>query len=149
MATIILYTCNSDTRKVNKSLTELARANITYKHDTNLTSPDVVITSSIESRSTNYVYLSDFDRYYFVKDRTFTQGTHIILHLDADDLYNAYNRGLRNCKCIANRSSNKFNTFLNDGEYPELSYKQPVTKPFSKTPFVKEWSTILTVAGGV
>lgn len=149
MALMILYTCYNDSRAVVKNLTELARANVVYKDNTSLTMPRVIVQTSAESRSTNYVYLTDFDRYYFVKNRTFTQGNRIILELDADDLFNAYNRGLNNCACIANRSSNRFNTYLYDEKYPELSYGQPVTKSFSKQPFKKEWSTILTVAGGV
>lgn len=139
-----MYRNTSDNRYLNKTLNMLAEnVPCTFKDDTSAVEPTIIISPDAYTPACNYVYLSDTDRYYYVVDRVFSQQrVEIVLSVDVRMSFN-----FNNCNCIANRSSNKYNSYINDNKYTALQYGNPVLKKFSGG-FNKNLSYILTIAGG-
>lgn len=141
----ILYINNSDMRYLSKSLTLIKTVNITLKDDTNDAQPQIVLSNSAFDKRCNYIYIDYFERYYSILSRNYGK-QRITLTLKRDAKTSFANQ-LLNCDCYANRSSNKFNTYLNDNKYPHLQFSNPVIKKFPNG-FNNHLSAVLTIAGG-
>ena len=140
-----MYRNTSDNRYMNKTLNILAEnVPCTFKDDTSAVEPTIIISPDAYTPACNYVYLSDTDRYYYVADRVFSQQrVELKLSIDVRMSFD-----FSNCECIAIRSTNKYNSYLNDNEYSRLQYSAPVLKKFPNG-FTKANKFILTIAGGV
>lgn len=138
-----MYRNTSDNRYLHKTINMLAEdVPCTFKDDTSAVNPTIIISPDAYNAACNYVYLSDTDRYYFVTDRIFSQ-QRVELNLSVDVLM-SFN--FANCDCIALRSSNKYNMYLDDNEYARLQYNEVYTKPFPNA-FSKTLNYILMIAG--
>ena len=139
-----MYRNTSDNRYLNKTLNMLAEnVPCTFKDDTSAVEPTIIISPDAYDAQCNYVYLSDTERYYYVVDRVFSQ-QRVELKLSVD-VRSSFD--FSNCDCIALRSSNKFNTYLNDPRYPHVQFANPVLKAFPNS-FNNHLSAVLTIAGG-
>lgn len=138
-----MYRNTSDNRYLNKTLNILAEdVPCTFKDDTSAVEPTIIISPDAYTPACNYVYLSDTDRYYYVADRIFSQQrVELKLSIDVRMSFN-----FSNCDCIALRSSNKYNMYLDDNEYARLQYNEVYTKPFPNA-FSKSLNYILMIAG--
>lgn len=138
-----MYRNTSDNRYLNKTLNILAEnVPCTFKDDTSAVEPTIIISPDAYTPACNYVYLSDTDRYYYVADRVFSQQrVELKLSIDVRMSFD-----FSNCDCIALRSSNKYNMYLDDNEYARLQYNEVYTKPFPNA-FSKELNYILLIAG--
>ena len=138
-----MYRNTSDNRYLNKTLNILAEnVPCTFKDDTSAVEPTIIISPDAYTPACNYVYLSDTDRYYYVADRVFSQQrVELKLSIDVRMSFN-----FSNCDCIALRSSNKYNMYLDDNEYARLQYNEVYTKPFPNA-FSKTLNYILMIAG--
>lgn len=138
-----MYRNTSDNRYLNKTLNMLAEnVPCDFKDDTSAVEPTIIISPDAYNPQCNYVYLSDTDRYYYVADRIFSQQrVELKLSIDVRMSFN-----FSNCDCIALRSSNKYNMYLDDNEYARLQYNDVYTKPFPNA-FSKTLNYILMIAG--
>ena len=67
--TVTLYKNTSDKRNLNKVIFEIKSVSATAKGEINIISPTLIL--EYFSTDFNYCYISDFNRYYFVKSITF------------------------------------------------------------------------------
>lgn len=147
-----MYNNTSDNRYINKSLTALGAAlPCSFKDNTTMENPTIILSPGSYNPNCNYGFLSDTGRYYYVVDVTYSQ-QRIEVSLKVDVLYtflinHATNTVVSN-KCIASRSSNRYNSYLTDDRYPRLQYGNPTLKLFPKG-FSKNNCCVMTVAGGV
>lgn len=140
-----MYRNTSDNRYLNKTLNMLEEnVPCDFKDDTSAVEPTIIISPDAYDAQCNYVYLSDTDRYYYVADRIFSQ-QRVALKLSIDVRMSF---DFSNCNCIAIRSSNKYNSYLNDDRYSQLAYNKPVLHKFDNS-FSKNNQFILSIAGGV
>lgn len=139
----ILYINESDNNRINKSLREVARVNIVLKDNTNDITPTIII-SRATTINFNYIYIADFDKYYFVTSSTYSQQRYIV-NLSVDVL-RTYKTDIYNLKVIANRSSSRFNLYQTDGEISFLNKNDIITMPFPSG--FNGMSMILAVNGG-
>lgn len=141
-----MYTNTSDNNHITKTITTIGTAiTCDFKDDTSLETPAVIISPAAYSSACNYVYLSDTGRYYYVTDVTFSH-QRVILYLKVDVLM-SFASSIKASKCVAYRSTNKYQSYLADDLYPRLQYNKPVTKAFPFS-FSKKLNYILTIAGG-
>lgn len=146
MATVKFYQNTSDNRYLSKSLTQKGTdISCSFKEDTTQEDPVLIISPTSYQAEANYCYISDTGRYYYIVNVTFSQ-QRVFVHLRVDVLM-SFGSSLASCKCIASRSQNKYNSYLNDDRYPSLQYSNPVLKKFP-TGFNKGLSYVLTIAGG-
>lgn len=147
MGKAIFYTNRSDDRKVDKALTEISASNIVqYKSDTNIMDPSITVNLFVNFQKCNYVYLEDFQRYYFIRSITVSQQRLILdLHID---VLKTYASNIRGQKVIVKRqaSKKKANFYLDDDHYKALEYSRIQCKGFANGFTNNEF--ILTVAGG-
>lgn len=147
MARAIFYTNKSDDRKVDKTLTEISTSSVTYyKSNTNIMDPTITVDMFANFQKCNYVYLEDFQRYYFIRSITVSQQRIIIdLHIDVLKTYGSQIRGQR---AIVKRQQDrkKANFYLDDEKYKALEYSRIQCKAFPSG-FTSN-AFVLTIAGG-
>ena len=144
--TITAYNNHSDSREINKVLTdEVTISNCILKDDTEIVNPTIIFAGGTKLPDTiNYIYIPVFNRYYFVTNKT-TENQRILINLHTDVL-ESRKATLLNNYAILDRSANHFNTYQVDGDIPMLNYSE-ITKTRFPSGFSSE-SLILTVAGG-
>ena len=140
-----MYTCTSDNRCIDKSKTAIGSPiSCSFKDNTTMENPAVIISPDAYSAACNYVYLDDTSRFYYVTDVTFSQ-QRCILQLKVDVLM-SFAAEIKLSKCIAARSSSSFNMYVNDEKYNALEYSNVFTKPFPNS-FSKSLEYVLIVGG--
>ena len=158
---INLYTCNDDSIEVNKTLTPVAQ-NVTIQatESLDLINPIVVLAYNQTYLNSNYVYLSDFNRYYFIRDVQVDIGKRIVLTLDEDYLYSWRTSILSSTEGVVLRAGYTVRngdkipagpTYFPDSKLPLMPSRENIfSKKFSTTPFVNgsgldDYNYILTV----
>lgn len=143
---LTMYTNTSDSRYLNKNITQVGSSAITctFKDNTSMENPAVIISPDAYNASCNYVYLTDTSRYYYVTDVEFSQ-QRIILHLKVDVLM-SFASSIADCEAIAARSANQYNNYLDDNEMTRLQYSDIYLKKFPNS-FNKNLSLILVLGG--
>lgn len=108
--TAILYNNTSDSREINKNLTELTTINITLYLDTNVTNPVFKLKNFINN--VNYMYVPDLHRYYYINNYTISNQC-VYLHCSVDVLM-SYKTELLNTECLISRSETDYNDNIVD-----------------------------------
>lgn len=112
--TVKLYNNSSDNRVVHKLITQIGSARtcqITENCD--ITNPRIILDMNAGDISANYMYIADFNRYYYITGITILNGnqTEIIGHCDVlMSFWNAF----KNSQCTAGRSSSNYDDYLED-----------------------------------
>ena len=125
---ITTYVNASDEHVLDKSITKVHdNVNVILKDDTNMINPVIIVSGSL-APSYNYVYLTGFNRYYYVRDITYSQQRYYI-SLEVDVLM-SFNAGIKALEVIANRSSSRFNVYQPDNSIPFLQRNIISTQKF-------------------
>lgn len=142
--TITTYSITEDNHVLSPSLTPL-QSNISaiHKENTNMLHPTLILSGSV-SQGFNYIYISDYGRYYFLKERTFSQQKYII-SFDVDPL-RSWQTDVSDLEVIANRSSSDYNVYQKDDSIPFENRSIISTQPFPSG-FIGD-TLILGVNGG-
>ena len=113
--TINLYSTSDDPRKVSKTLTPIA-TDISCKpaENFNLISPRILLDYSSTYAGTNYIYISDFDRYYFA-ELSLVTGKELMLLCQIDTLMSF---DLSNLEVVAIRSESAGVNYVTDPQLP-------------------------------
>lgn len=145
--TITAYNNHSDSREINKVLTdEMTISNCILKDDTEIVNPTLIFAGGSKLPDTiNYIYIPVFNRYYFVTNKT-TENQRILVNLHTDVL-ESRKAALLNNQCIVGRSTNIYNAYQVDEDIPMINSNEITITNFPSG-FTGE-SLILTVAGGV
>lgn len=119
--TVSLGTNNSDDRELTKDITWAAfgdPASTEIKCDvyepTDRINPVIILDQSkVDLTSVNYMYIPEFGRYYFITNIVGVAGGKKEVYGHVDVLY-TYDTYIRNCRVIAERSTNQQNAYLHD-----------------------------------
>lgn len=143
--TIQIYQNYSSDDKINKNLVLLnSYNNCTLKEETSIINPNILV--SYEGVITgNYLYIPDFNRYYFIDNIISVRNNLWRLECKIDPLY-TYRSELNNIECILARSENNYNLYLHDNELPiyEDSFTSNILFPNSP---LDTWTNVLIVGG--
>ena len=148
---VILYNNKSDKRQLVKNISEIKTISATAKGDINIISPTLIIQNF--STDFNYCYITDFDRYYFVKSITLLTGQRVQIDLSIDVLM-TYKEEIKNLTVNILRYENIEPTFLTDSRIPLYSDTVQKVIEFPENIFNLEKPSensknfLLTVAGG-
>ena len=142
--TITTYSYASEEHVLDKDITKINDSiSVVLKDDTNVLNPTLITSQNI-SHTFNYIYISDFDRYYYVKNITYSQQRFYIEC--AVDVLMSFNSDIKGLNVIANRSSSRFNVYQPD---PSVSFLQKSIIATQKFPYgFSGQSLILAVNGG-
>ena len=142
--TITTYSNASEEHVLDKSLTKInENVSVILKDDTDVINPTIIISNSI-SHNFNYIYISEFNRYYFVKNITRSQQRYYI-ECQVDVLM-SFNSDIKSLNVIANRSSSYYNVYQTDQSIPFENRNVISTQPFSGG--FNGQSMLLAVNGG-
>lgn len=147
--TVQFYTSTSPAEKIGKTLTAGISAACTLKDDTSILRPELFITSATSPAGYNYMYISDFGRYYFIDDIKSIHNNmwEISAHVD---VLETYATAIKANSAVIKRQANKFNLYLDDPEFKTYNNEQLQTKKFavpSGGGFTKSLRYIMTVNG--
>lgn len=124
---ITLYSCTAQPNKLDKFdfLTERAVKNGYMKDANSISSPTLVLNYTADALETNYVYIEEFHRYYFVKDKIVEPGKRIELQLAVDVLMSFYG-AIRNLQIYVERTgdANIQDTYIQDNLYVPKQYTE-------------------------
>ena len=135
-----LYVNNSDTNVVSKSLSTINSYTIDIKGYVDIVNPTIEINSNIDITSCNYIKLGDY--YYYARVTLLTGNLYQITgHMDG-----LMSADIRSCVANVNRSSSKYNKYIND-TIPRASYEEVKTLQFSSG-FNKSMQYLLVTIGG-
>lgn len=125
--TIKLYTNTSEEHVLSKSITQVGTdVSAILKDDTNMLNPTLILVGT--TADFNYIYLDTFNRYYFVRNKTYSQQR---LYIDCEvDVLMSFKTYIDDLEVIANRSSSRFNVYQPDNSIPFLQNNIIATQKF-------------------
>lgn len=145
---ITIYKCNAELNRLNKTpyLSNQMTLEGNVRESIDHMNVSITLTYSGGLNGYNYIYIEDFNRYYFVNEHTIIRtGVHKF-DLSTDVLM-SHKSDILNCGGIVSRNEHLYNTFLIDDQLRFLGYKEINTYPLPKG--VKNGETfILAVNGG-
>lgn len=128
--TIKLYTNTSDNNVVNKNLSLVAELTGTIRTETDIITPVLIIeTTSANAIATNYIYIQEFNRYYYVQNVRILANNAFEFTLRVDVLKSFWNM-YKECYAVIERQEKKFNTLLDDGTFRAYQNPDVITKKF-------------------
>lgn len=110
--TINLYVNNSENNKVGKNLTSKGTITGTLRNDCSIIAPSIDITSNLALTS-NYCYIPEFNRYYFINDVTSIRNGLFNINCKVDVLESFKSQIYEN-DCVLARQENLCNLYLKD-----------------------------------
>lgn len=150
---VILYDNKSRKNAVDKSLTTI-RDNIegTLKSECSIMSPDILlrIVDVSALNKCNYMYIEEFNRYYYVTDIISVRNNLVEVKGRVDVLMSFKDEIRNNSVILAryNTTSSYGNTYLQDDRMATYQDAFPCTYKFSRSFSKSDESFILSVAGG-
>lgn len=142
--TITTYSISEDNHVLSPTLSPIQNnVSAVHKENTNMLHPTLILSGNV-TQSFNYIYISEYGRYYFLKERTFSQQKYICT-FDVDPL-RSWSSEVSALSVIANRSSSRFNVYQPDNSIPFLQKSIIATQKFPQG--FSGSSLILAVNGG-
>ena len=125
--TIKLYSNTSDKIVVDKSITQVGDdITGTLREDCSLIDP--VIKMETNPIGSNYAYISEFGRYYYINNIVCT-GKLFEVHMHVDVL-KTYAAGIRSNNAVVSRQEKQYNLYLQDGVFKEQANPHYEIKKF-------------------
>lgn len=144
-----LYNSPGERNLLSRTMTLIAsKTAVNTTEVVNIETPDLLIDYAAGYLATNYVYVEEYGRYYFVNDISIVNGNQIRLQLESDPLY-SFRSSILGSPCIAKRSTSQPNPGIEDN----LSNFKPEPKriyrhmPGGFSPASSGYTYILTLGG--
>lgn len=99
--TVNLYTNISENNCIGKTLTLQGMKECVFKQGCSAQYPVLVLESDVEMTGINYMYISDFNRYYFINEIKALTGTRYEIRGSVDVL-ESFKLNILNLNCIIN-----------------------------------------------
>lgn len=145
--TVQLYTNTSPRNFVTKTITQIG-TDLTgnLRQETSIVRPAILIESAYVPVSANYMYISDFGRYYFIEDIISVRAGLWEIRATVDPLY-TYATALKQCSGITHRaeSATAYNTYIDDGSF--RAYANPEIRTLAFPSGFTTWEYLLALAG--
>lgn len=128
-----LYQNESPVEKIGKTLSNSHTiSDVVLKRDTSILRPVLLINSVQDIYTYNYMYISEFGRYYFIDDiRSINNNMwEISAHVD---VLETYKTDILSNTAVLKRQEKKFNLYLDDPEFKVLNNYRIQTKRFAGT----------------
>lgn len=117
---IYLYTNRSDAREIYKDITYVDYVTGVFKNTQNVNRIVVNLETSYSSlASVNYVYLPDFERWYYITEKSVINSSITQVVLETDTLM-TYREAIQTFTCLCLRSETKYNRQQVDEKLPRV-----------------------------
>ena len=128
-----LYTMTGDTHSFNKSLSSLGDFSCDFKNIIDVETPEVYVAAGATYDQANYMYISEFGRYYYCKARAGT-GNVITFECESDPLM-SFKSQILACPAVISRNPWHFDLYLPDPKLPIEARTASAILKFSGTHF--------------
>ena len=109
-----LYNNSSDNRVVHKSITQIGTdRSCQITDECNIVNPRILLDAPGTYLSANYMYIPDFNRYYYITNINIINGNQVEIEGHCDVLMSFWN-SFKNSKCTAGRSSSSYDDYIDD-----------------------------------
>ena len=142
---IILYYNDSEKIKLDKELTQIATIEGRLFQDTSITKPSIMFDLDTAVFSANYLYIPQFNRYYFISDVVNVSANKWQIQARVDVL-TSFKSAIRQNTAIIERQENEYNLYLDDKYYRAYQNEDVQYKKFSGS--LPSDKYILVVNGG-
>lgn len=122
---IVLYNNKSENNKVDKELTQSVTLTGNVKNETSIVNPTFLVEGNPIGK--NYAYISDFERYYFIKDVKVIRSNLFEIDMTCDVLM-TYKSSIRSMFAIVERNQYRINKYLPDTEIKYSTDYDVITK---------------------
>lgn len=130
MFSVTFYKNLSVKRVVSKNLETIKTIeNCVYKEDSTILNTNIIVSYDTDIIQSNYCYISDNNRYYYITEKTKLSGGKILLNCNIDVLMSNKDELLQ-LTATVDRNQNESNAYLIDNNYKALAYKEIVCKSF-------------------
>ena len=147
--TITLYSTSDPINKLNKTITQIGDPLTgTARQGFDILNPRILIEYvGTFPNNANYMYVTEFDRYYYIADPVAVRNNLYEIPATIDPLM-SHKDGIKQCKGIVRRSAdvNAQNVMLDDGTFRTYANPKIITKEFPNGFTTSEF--LLAVAGG-
>lgn len=144
MLSVQLMNNSSPVEKIGKTLSAGNTYNCALKDDTSVLDPVIIIQTSDNIYTYNYMYISDFGRYYFINDIISLNNNRWMIKAHVDVL-ETYKANILNNNAVIKRQEKLFNLYLDDPEFHVLNYERVQTLKFPANAFSKNLTYVLVV----
>ena len=156
---VTFYNCGDDKRVMSKTLTTGITATAELYDPTSVINPRLRVAYNSSLLNYNYMYIADFNRYYFITNVTTDSGGALIIDGSVDVLM-SYRTQINNLNAIAVRLPNKDqpgswrSSYIPDSKLPMNMGRSVKCIEFEGTDFnmdtagVGSYNFVLNVAGG-
>lgn len=142
---IVMMRNNSEKNRMTKNTTNLATLSGVLRSGSSIIDPVITCSGDVSSYATcNYMWISDFGRYYFINDIVAVSNNLFEIRAHVDVL-SSFAAEIKTNKAIITRQEKRWNLLLNDGSF--RTYQNPMV---STHPFPYSFSApqfVLAVAG--
>lgn len=145
MLSVQLIMNNSPVEKIGKDLSAGNTYTCALKDNTSVLDPVIELQTSDAIYNYNYMYIAEFNRYYFIKDIVSVNNNRWMITARVDVL-ETYKSAILNNRAVIKRQTGKFNLYLNDTEFNILNQERIQTLKFPQG-FNKVLNNILVVNG--
>lgn len=117
---IVLMNNQEELNKISKNPTTVMTLSGTLREQTDIVDPQINVEYSGNLVNVNYMYISEFNRYYFItKIESVRTGLwRIYAHCD---VLKTYAQAILGTECVVARSEKRYNLFLNDAAFKAYS----------------------------
>lgn len=144
--TVTLYANTSNPNVITKSITKLADVLCDFKKPVDVENPEIYISATDAYDTCNYIYISEFGRYYFAKAVVGTGQT--ITYQCVSDPLMSFASAIKSSPAVVSRNPWHFNLYLPDPKLPIEARTASAIINFPNNPFNgKNNCYILTTVG--
>ena len=141
-----LYINSSPKEKLSKTISNQLSYSCVLKENTSILNPKIIIATSDNITGYNYMYISDFGRYYFIDDIVSLNDGRWMISAHVDVL-STYETAIKSNSAVIKRQENMYNLYLDDPEFHTYNYEQIQTKKFPANSFTKALNYVLVING--
>ena len=141
---VTLHNSSSPVEKIGKTLTAGGTYGYSLKDTTSILNPVLIIRTSDPVYNYNYLYIQEFNRYYFINDIKSVNNNvwEISAHID---VLETYKTAILANEAVIRRQDKLFNLYLDDPEFHVLNYERVQTLKFPANAFSKNLTYVLVV----
>lgn len=141
---VYLLQTTDDKRNLDKRYNQIASADLLLKEDCSIINPTIIVNGD-NAVNCNYVFIDDFNRYYFVDNVVVSNDGRVFLDLHVDVLM-SFNAQIKSINTLINRQEFDYSQYIQDSQLLPRVERLIVKKVVGS--FGNNISYALTVNGG-
>lgn len=138
--TVTFYKMTSTNNTINKKKTQIQQSDCQLYEGTDILNPSLLMKYNSNLLSSNYVFIQEFKRFYFIKNIEILDGSRMMIHCHVDVL-DTYWDDIKNSNQHIIRNSEQFNLYMKDDvmQVTQRTLRQvkTITNPAGGFPFLR------------